>query len=86
MELFLQDLAGQLREVRTNDKIAISLVTELVKNVPEEYRPRVAQVIKDRIRTVRALPGYVFFSLTLCRPPRRRSTRCCRPSTCWTAS
>ncbi len=29
MEEFLEDLADQLREVRTNDKIAISLVTEV---------------------------------------------------------
>jgi hypothetical protein len=30
IELFLADLADQLREVRTNDKLAISLVTEVI--------------------------------------------------------
>ena len=69
MELFLEDLAGQLREVRTNDKIAISLVTELVKGVPEEYRPRVAQVIRDRIRTVGGWAVGFFPWLTFCKAP-----------------
>lgn len=65
------DLAGQLKEVRTNDKMAIGLVTELVQSVPEEWRPQVAQVIRDRIRSVRVFGFGVFFVLNLSHRLRR---------------
>ena len=62
-DLFLSDFADSLRDLRSTDRVKIGVLTEMVKTeASEESRPALAEIIKERIRTVRESALFFFLS------------------------